>query len=134
MTMGALKRALDEFPLDFGGNDNELESINEKMNNLAIEIKNTNNECQKVLRTLRTVTEDRKKQFSECLQVINDEIKKFCKIITNDRHDGELTPANESLPFLDLKYSWHSSRGTEFVDGSKQNWEAALAFWLGIVR
>jgi hypothetical protein len=132
--MGALKRALNEFPLDLGGNDNELASINEKMNNLSIEIKNTNNECQKVLGTLRIVTEDRTKRFTDCLNIINDEIKKFCKITTNDRHYGELTPVNESEPFLNLQYCWQSSSGTEFVDGSKRNWEAALAFWLGIVR
>ena len=132
--MSTLKKALNDFPLVFGGDDNELASINEKMNNLSIEIKNTNNECQKVLGTLKDVTEDRKKRFTECMKVINDEIKKFCKITTNDRLYGELMPINENEPFLDLQYCWQSSSGTEFVDGSKRNWEAALAFWLGIVR
>jgi chromosome segregation ATPase len=134
MTMSTLKKALNDFPLVFGGNDNELASINEKMNNLSTEIKNTNNECQKVLGTLKTVTEHRKKRFTECLKVINDEIKKFCKITTNDRLYGELMPVNENEPFQDLQYCWQSSSGTEFVDGSKPNWEAALAFWLGIVK
>ncbi|KAL7019314.1 hypothetical protein ACKWTF_011078 [Chironomus riparius] len=134
MTMSTLKKALNDFPLDFGGNENELASITVKMNNLSIEIKNTNNECQKVLGTLRTVTEDRNKRFTECLNIINDEIKKFCRITTNDRLYGELMPVNESEAFLDLQYCWQSGSGTEFVDGSKPNWEAALAFWLGVAR
>lgn len=134
MTMSTLKKALNDFPLDFGGNDDELVLINEKINSLSIEIKNTNSECQKVLGTLKTVTEDRKKRFTECLKIINDEIKKFCKITTNERLYGELMPVNESEPFLDLQYFWQSNAETEFVNGSKRNWEAALAFWLGLAR
>ncbi|XP_070507750.1 structural maintenance of chromosomes protein 1A-like [Chironomus tepperi] len=133
-TISTLKKALNEFPLDFRGNDDELASINEKMNSLSMEIKNANNDCQKVLGTLKAVTEDRKKRFTECLEVINDEIKKFCRITTNDRLYGELMPVNESEPFLDLQYCWQSNNGTEFVNGSTRNWEAALAFWLGLVR
>lgn len=131
----SLEKNLISHPFDFASENNELAEINEKIKSLSMEIKASNNECQKVLSALKTVTESRKNRFNECLNIINKEIQKYCQIISNGQINSELISPNEQEPFSNgLQYYWQTGNRAEMnVDPKLRNWEAALAFLIGIL-
>lgn len=131
----ALRDALDKFPVLIEGDTDRIKTINKKMKDLEAKINKTSKNHEEFSETFKNTQLARIERFNKCLQVINEEVAKFCQIAFKGEVSGEIKPVDEVEPYLNkLQYFWRTASGEECLSESSQNYYAALALFLGILK
>ncbi|KAG5684352.1 hypothetical protein PVAND_013587 [Polypedilum vanderplanki] len=134
LDLKSFSKALEKFPVLIEGDKEGLKEINHSIRELKTKINKTSKEYEEFTDIFKNARISRMKSFNKCLEVLNEEIAKFCRISLNDV-TAELKPIDEVEPYLNkLQFFWRAEGNEEVLDESKKNNLAALAFLLGILK